>query len=138
MTNEWLLIDSGAMLTVFPRTRYPQAKMDENQSIRAINRSRINTYGQTSIQVRIGRKTYNHVAIIADVDQPVLGWDFCKKILLSLVWNEFGDLELWDQKAKIRAPLQMSTNGNWPKLAGCTVMEDNTLEVITQKNLSQS
>ena len=123
ITKEWLLIDSGAMLTVYPRSRYPEAKLDLNQSIRAINKTTINTYGTTMIQIRIGRKTYNHTAIIADVDQPVLGWDFCKKFLLSLVWNEFGDLELWDQKAMIRAPLQMSSEGDWPKLSGCALVQ---------------
>ena len=123
ITNEWLLIDSGAMLTVYPRSRYSNAEIDENRSIRAINRSRIHTYGQTAIQIRIGRKTYNHIAIIADVDQPVLGWDFCKKYLLSLVWNEWGDLELWDPKAKIKAPLQMSSDRNGPRLAGCAISE---------------
>ena len=124
MTKEWLLIDSGAMLTVYPRSRYPGAQMDQHQSIRAINKTKINTYGTTVIQIRIGRKTYNHVATIADVDQPVLGWDFCKKFKLSLVWNRFGDLEIWDQKAMIRAPLQMCSNGDWPSLSGCALVQN--------------
>ena len=104
-TKEWLLIDSGAMVTVYPRKRYPTAVPDKNVSIKAINRTKIQTYGQTVVQIRFGRKTYNHTAILADIDQPILGWDFCRKFLLSLVWTEFGDLELWDRRSNIRAPL---------------------------------
>ena len=77
ISNEWILIDSGAMVSVYPRKRYPTAKLDMNTSIQAINKSKIQTYGTTLITIRMGRKTYNHTVILADVDQPVLGWDFC-------------------------------------------------------------
>ena len=98
------------MLSVYPRKRFPGAKQDPNISIQAINKSKIPTFGKTSIQIRMGRKTYNHVVTLADIDQPVLGWDFCRKFRLSLIWNEIGDLELYDAKANIRVPLQLESN----------------------------
>ena len=80
ISKEHLLIDSGAQISVWPRSRFPEAKLDPYVSIQAVNKSKIETFGKKEIAVRFGRKQYNHTVIIADVDQPVLGWDFCKKI----------------------------------------------------------
>ena len=85
ISKEWLLVDSGAQVSVWPRNRVPDAIIDPYVSIRAVNKTKILTYGKKEISVRFGRKQYNHTVLIADVDRPVLGWDFCKKF--RLLWN---------------------------------------------------
>merc|ERR1712212_133356 len=129
ISKEHLLIDSGAQISVWPRSRVPEAKLDPYVSIRAVNKTKILTYGKYDISVRFGRKQYNHTVILADVDQPVLGWDFCKKFRLSLLWTWLGDLELWDRLANIHIPLQITKNqaGKWPNLEGFALHDSNNL-----------
>ena len=128
--KEFLLLDSGAQLSVWPKSRVPGAVLDPYVSIRAVNKSKILTYGKKEISVRFGRKQYNHTVIIADVDRPVLGWDFCKKFRLSLLWTIYGDLVLWDRIANITVPLQVTANkaGTWPNLEGFTVKDDSNFK----------
>ena len=109
-SKRWILNDSGAMISVLPKKEYPEAKFDPDVTIEAVNKSKICTYGRKQIQIRIGRKVYNHEVIIADVSQPVLGWDFNRKFHLSLIWTDMGDLELHDRKAGTRSPMQVTAN----------------------------
>ena len=124
ISKEWLLIDSGAQISIWPKSKFPSAEYDPNMSIQAVNKSKIVTYGKRDITVRFGRKHYHHTVIIADIAQPILGWDICRKYLLSLVWTEDGDLELWDRKANIFVPLQMSAEKESSITGGCTVTEE--------------
>ena len=119
-SKRWILNDSGAMISVLPKKEYPEAKFDPDVTIEAVNKSKICTYGRKQIQIRIGRKVYNHEVIIADVSQPVLGWDFNRKFHLSLIWTDMGDLELHDRKAGTRSPMQVTANVHtqWPNLSG--------------------
>ena len=57
------------------------------------------------------------------MSQPVLGWAFCRNYKLSLVWNLFDNLELWDRIAQIKAPLEIKAqkHGAWQKLKGYNV-----------------
>ena len=128
ITGEWMLLDTGAQITVVPKSMYPKAKLDKYMSIQAVNKTKINTYGTVMIPIRIGRKTFNHEAIIADVSESVIGFDFCKKYRLSTIWTETGDLELWDRQANIHAPLRMCalTHGQWPNLDGFTIKHECT------------
>ena len=61
------------------------------------------------------------------MSQQVIGWDFLRKHMVSLVWTEFGDLQLWDRRANVRADLVMKANvtGKWPNLAGYEVVKTN-------------
>ena len=113
--GEHILLDSGAMVK-----RFPGAKLNEKVTLEAVNKDKILTYGTVEIQVRVGRKLYTQVATLADIDQPVLGFDYMKNYKISMVWSEFGDLQFWDRKAQITAPLDITPNarGKWPNLAG--------------------
>ena len=70
-----------------------------------MNGSKIKCYGHKEICIKIGRKEYRYQAIKADVDHPVLGWDFVRKHRLNLVWNEYGDNCLVDKIAQITTVL---------------------------------
>ena len=54
ISKEHLLIDSGAQISVWPRARVPEAKLDPYVSIQAVNKSKIETFGKKEIAVRFG------------------------------------------------------------------------------------
>ena len=63
------------------------------------------TYGKQDIIVKINNKAYSHLVLIADIEQPILRFDFIWTYKISLVWNRVGDLELVDMRSEVRAPL---------------------------------
>lgn len=106
-SNSWKLCDSGSMVTVVKRSEGD--KIDKNKILQAVNGSEIKCYGQKEITIQMGRKSYKIMAIIADVDQDILGWDFIEKYRLDFVWGDFGDLYLRDRKADIKQALKYVT-----------------------------
>ena len=102
--GKFLLIDSGSECTAFPPD--PGDQPVPGKFLKAVNGSKIKCYGLKDISIKIGRKEYNCQAIKADVDHPVLGWDFVRKHKLDLVWNEYGDNCLVDKIAKITTILK--------------------------------
>ena len=102
--KQFLLVDSGSMVTAFPPE--PGDNVSEDSFLRAVNGSKIRTYGKKKIVVKIGRKTYDFEAVIADVDTPVLGWDFMRRHRLGVVWNQWGDNVIVDRRAQIYKVLQ--------------------------------
>ena len=101
--NKFLLCDSGSQITAWPPDLGD--KPVPGSFMRAVNGSRIKTYGYKDISVKIGRKTYDFKAIKAEVDSPVLGWDFMRHHRLELIWNDWGDNCIYDKKAKITTTL---------------------------------
>ena len=95
--GKFLLVDSGSQCTAFPPD--PGDKPVEGSFLRAVNGSKINCYGFKKIFVKIGRKQYEFKAIKADVEHPVLGWDFMRAHKLGIIWNEFGDNCIVDKVA---------------------------------------
>ena len=77
--------------------------------LKAVNGSKIKCYGQKMFEIRIGRKTYGFKAIKADVDAPVLGWDFIKFHKLNFIWNDEGEITLYDKKANITSTLKFKS-----------------------------
>ena len=47
--------------------------------------------------------------IKADVDFPVLGWDFVRHHKINFVWNEWGDITLQDPRAEISKTLEFKS-----------------------------
>ena len=116
VTKTWKLCDTGSMITVVKKG--PEDKIDKNKVLQAVNGTAIQCYGHKVIQVRINRKSYEIKAVIADVEQDIIGWDFIEKHRLSFDWGEFGDLYIIDKKANIRAPLKyVAMSRNSPQTA---------------------
>ena len=44
--------------------------------------------------------------VMADIKQPIIGWNFIKKYRLSTGWNRWGDPMLIDKKARIYATMR--------------------------------
>ena len=103
-SKSWKLCDSGSMVTVVKKT--DNDKIDKSKYLQAVNGSAIKCYGSKEIEVRLGRKTYTVKAIIADVTQDILGWDFLGKNKLNWEWSDFGDLFLVDRKANTKTEVK--------------------------------
>ena len=86
--KHWQLVDSGAAGSVWPTRLFPNEVLRKGVVLQAVNQSRLVTYGKTTIEFKIGRKTYRHEAHIADVESPIIGNDILRKFKLSQIWNE--------------------------------------------------
>lgn len=77
-TGNQFLVDSGSDISILPPT--PKDKLKKNTSIclYAANGSSIQTYGERSITVNLGRfhRPYTWRFIIANVTRPIMGADF--------------------------------------------------------------
>ena len=82
--------------------RRPGDKLDNSLRLVAVNGSKISTYGVREIAVKIGRKRYDMPAVICDVDQDILGFDFLNKFKLGFEWEgiDQSDLKIVDKKLK--------------------------------------
>jgi predicted aspartyl protease len=71
-----LLIDTGAEVTVIPKTTLDQ-KIQIDRRLFAANGTPINTYGEKLINFNIGLcRDLKWLVIIADVTHPIIGADF--------------------------------------------------------------
>ena len=103
-----ILMDTGSAVTAWPKAYYPDAKLDTTCRLQAVNKSRIQTYGKVTRQIRIGRKTYNKEVIIADIPAPIIGWDFVKEFKLNFIWDAYLEvMYLTDRLATTRTKLQL-------------------------------
>ena len=107
LSKKFCLVDSGSAITAVAAG--PHDKPDPKLFLQAVNGSKIPCYGYKDISVRIGRKTYNFKAIKANVQATILGWDFIRHFKLDLVWNDFGDITIYDKKAKTSSLLSFKS-----------------------------
>ena len=105
--TQWALLDTGTMVSVYPKVQYKDAILNTHVSLEAVNKSHLPTFGTRTKQVKIGRKTYTQDVILADVPTPILGFDFIKKHRLSFDWNRWGDFILYDKRARISTVLKI-------------------------------
>ena len=99
-----LLVDSGSQISAFPPE--PGDVEVKGACLKAVNGSRIKCYGKKRVEIKIGRKTYHHEVFKAEVEKPVLGWDFVRRNRLEIIWNDFGDNLIVDRKAKVSQILE--------------------------------
>ena len=108
-TGEVRLVDSGSQITVTKKK--PDDKVDNNIRLVAVNGSKIETYGVRKVQVKINRKQYEMPAVVCDVEQDILGFDFLDKFKLGFEWDGVDQSQLFlvDKVAQIRSKLQIMT-----------------------------
>ena len=75
ISKEHILLDSGAQVSVWPKTYFKSPEIDSLE-LKAVNKSKLSTYGSVTKSVQIEWKTYRKKVIIADVEKPILGQDF--------------------------------------------------------------
>ena len=92
----------------------------------------MNCYGYKQVSIQIGRKEYRFQAIKADVQSPVIGWDFFRHYRIDFRWTRWGDVELFDKKSKIRQVLKFKS---LPFLAS---LETSRLRVSSDQSSTDS
>ena len=103
-SKRWVLVDTGAAVCVLPyrmSITYSGQEPESHRALEAVNGTRLRTYGREVAKIQIGRKTYEIEYVLADIKQPIIGWNFIKKYRLSTGWNRWGDPMLIDRKARI-------------------------------------
>ena len=78
-SKKWILVDTGAMVSVWPKADYPDAKKDNKTALEAVNKTKIATYGRIERKLNLSEGNFVHMVYIADVPAPVLGLDFLFK-----------------------------------------------------------
>ena len=87
-TNTYFLIDTGACLSVFPKSACPNAKLDENRGLQAVNGTTMPTYGTKIVNIRLDRKSFQQEMVIADIGEtPILGWNFLVNHKIDIIWT---------------------------------------------------
>ena len=77
------LADSGFEVSTIPATAHDKRSGITGPPCTAANRSKIATYGERSLNIRLGNRIFTWTFLIADIPQPLLGADFlCKHDLL--------------------------------------------------------
>ena len=107
----WLLLDSGAAVSCYPVSAFPDAldKPDPSKVLQAVNGQAVPTYGSKQIKIDLGGRTYVHTFILARISEAICGWDLMLKFKLDLVWGS-GDSKkcyLLDKGAKKSYPLHL-------------------------------
>ena len=87
-TKRSYLVDSGAALSVFPKSALPHhVDLDPAVSLRAVNGTVIPTFGRRTFRLQFGKTHFTHTFTIAPIDSGVLGWDFLSKFRLNWRWQ---------------------------------------------------
>ena len=78
-SGQFLLVDTGAQISVWPKSLCPEAKLDESKGLQAVNGSKMPTYGTKTVKIRLNKRVFQHEFVISNVQKPILGWNFILK-----------------------------------------------------------
>ena len=121
--NEFILCDSGSQVSAWPPD--PGDSQDPNLLLKAANGSKMACYGFKNVNIKIGHKEYQFKIIKAQVETPILGWDFMDKYKLDLRWNENDELTIYDKSDK------SATKLHFKPIAAETSVKLKNLSVIS-------
>ena len=121
-----ILCDSGSQVSAFPPE--PGDQPIKNRFLKAANGTKIKCYGTKEVVIKLNRKQIKYNVIKADVESPILGWEFIRQKKLDFRWNDFGDITLYDKKSKISLvlhykPVPMAQSSRMTNLS--LVVEDS-------------
>ena len=94
--DQFLLCDSGSQVSAFPPD--PGDQPVSNHFLKAANGTRMSCYGYKDVSIKIGDKPYDFKIIKAQVESPIIGWDFMDHHKLDLRWNENDQITIFDKK----------------------------------------
>ena len=123
-----ILLDTGAQVSLWPRRSFRDAIYDPSKKLQAVNGTRISTYGHRNVTIRHPKTQipYIHSVLLADINQPILGWPFLVQYKLDMKWHR-GKCMLVDKDRNQTIPLKMSA----------VESQNLDLAVITFKQYSQ-
>ena len=84
ISGQWVLLDTGAARSVWPRNDFPAAKADSKPSLRAANGTPIDTFGKRVVHLRLGAIRATATVTVVNVRRPILGWDWIMANQLQL------------------------------------------------------
>ena len=87
------LVDSGAAVSVVPRSRVKDVTVSQDVKLKAVNGSDIQTYGKRTFRLQLGRAHFTHNFVVADLP-GVLGWDWMSQHGIHLTWKSDGKCKL--------------------------------------------
>ena len=105
-SNTYFLVDTGAAVSVYPRSMVTNAKCDVTRGLEAVNGTKIPTFGNKRVKVRFDQKTFEHEMVVADVETGILGFDFLLKFRFDLLWTN-SQCVLFCAKSKSTYPLHL-------------------------------
>ena len=76
-TKSLTLLDSGSQCTVVKAR--PGDVLDSSIKLESVGGDTVKCYGKQNLSIQIGRKQYHIEAVVADVKETILGWDFIQK-----------------------------------------------------------
>ena len=80
-------MDTGAQVSVIPPTWFDRRHGQGGPPLQAANGTSIPTYGVRNVSLRFNETTYDARLIIADVNRPLLGADFFRRLNLLVDLN---------------------------------------------------
>ena len=92
---EGMLVDTGSPITLVPRNMAKEVVSGQCPNLIAANGSKIETYGKAKVSFKILGKTFDQLAVVADIVQPILGLDFFEKDGKNLVIDPFAKCISW-------------------------------------------
>ena len=103
-----ILLDTGTCASIWPRRYFKNLTPDPHKKLQAVNGARIDTYGEETIEIhpQHAKFPYRQKVIIANVDQPILGFNFILTYKLDLQWSK-GKCKLVDNIRNQIMPLKM-------------------------------
>ena len=105
--RQHLLCDSGSMVSAFPPE--PGDNPIPGTFLKAANGSRMSCYGYKQISIKIGEKNYPFKIIKAQVEAPLLGWDFMTHHQLDLRWNDQKQITIFDKQDQTSSVLELKS-----------------------------
>ena len=85
-SKQWLMLDSGAAVSIWPKRLLPEA-MPTTNALRAVNGTKISTFGNKNVTIDLAHQNFTHSFVVAEVPTPILGWDFLVTFKLDLRWQ---------------------------------------------------
>ena len=80
--SKWL-VDGGALISILPPTSTQRLKGPVEAKLRAANGTEILCYGTINDTIQIGKQSFNHEFVLADVQSKILGADFLAQNYLA-------------------------------------------------------
>ena len=105
-SKKYFLIDTGACVSVYPKSFCPNAVLDDKKGLKAVNGSTLSTYGKINVKVRLDKKNYVQEMVVSNVTHPILGWNFLLSNKLDIIWSQ-NQCVLFNGKTKSSYPLYL-------------------------------
>ena len=113
------LVDSGAAVSIIPRSRVKDVTPSEDVKLRAVNGSTIQTYGKRTFRLQFGRAHFTHTFVVADLP-GVLGFDWMSQHGIHLTWTGDGKCKLSTGRKTIPVTMGRPSNFKWDGLISPT------------------